>query len=222
MGLHFLQNGDLLVHAGIGDLFLDHETVRLGFGKRVGALLLNGVLGGDDNKNILGHFVGNAADGHLPLLHGFQHGALGLGAGTVDLVQQDKIGEDGTEDRLELAGLLMIDLGSYNITGQQVGGTLYPGELAVHSVRDRLGRGRLGQSGHRFDQDMAVRDDRRCHGDPQRVLSYYFTAVIVRKLADHLLGIFEIFSCYTGSGILKGHAAISSFNVFMRPHTDIL
>src|SRR5439155_26680859 len=38
-GGHALQDGQLLVAAGVGELQLEHEAVELGLGQRVGALL---------------------------------------------------------------------------------------------------------------------------------------------------------------------------------------
>ena len=49
---------------------LEHETVYLRLGQRVGAFLLDGVLRGHDEEGG-GELVGRFADGHLSLLHGF-------------------------------------------------------------------------------------------------------------------------------------------------------
>ena len=60
-------------------------------GSDVGALLLDGVLRGEDEERR--RAAGSlAADGGLPLLHRLEHRALGLGAGAVDLVEQHEVG----------------------------------------------------------------------------------------------------------------------------------
>ena len=70
---------------------LEHEAVHLRLGQRVGALLLDGVLGGEDEERV-GQRVALAADRGLPLLHRLEHRRLGLGAGAVDLVEQHEVG----------------------------------------------------------------------------------------------------------------------------------
>ena len=190
-----VHDRDLLLDRRECDLLLDHETVRLGLGKRIGAFLLDGVLGRDDNENILRHAVGLAADRDLPLLHGLQHGALGLGAGPVHLVQKDKIGKNRSENRLKLARILMIDLGADNITGQEIRRTLDTGKSPADRVRDRFRSRRLRQSRHRFQQNMTVRDN----GSDQRFLKPLLTDDLLRKinreLFDHILGEFKFFLC---------------------------
>ena len=73
-------------------LQLQHEAVHLGFGQRIGALLLDGVLRGEDQERPPAE--GGVADGHLPLLHGLKQRALHLGRGPVDFVGQDDVRED--------------------------------------------------------------------------------------------------------------------------------
>ena len=54
--------------------------------------------------------VDDAADGGLSLLHGLEHGRLGLGAGAVDLVEQDDVGVHGPELGGELTGGVVEDI----------------------------------------------------------------------------------------------------------------
>ena len=77
----------------VADPELEHEAVELGLGQRIGALLLDRVLGGQHEER-LGQRVGLPADGDLVLLHGLQQRGLGLGRGAVDLVGQHDVGED--------------------------------------------------------------------------------------------------------------------------------
>ena len=81
-----------LVPVRVVDPDVEHEAVELRLGQRVGALLLDGILGGEHEEG-RGQVVGLAADGHLPLLHGLQQRGLGLGRRAVDLVGQDDVGE---------------------------------------------------------------------------------------------------------------------------------
>ena len=79
---------------GVADRGLHEEAVQLGLGQRVGTGLLDGVLGRDDHEG-LGGGAAHAVDRHLGLFHDLQKRGLGLGRGTVDLVGQDDLREDG-------------------------------------------------------------------------------------------------------------------------------
>ena len=188
-----VHDDDLLVRGRVGDLLLDHETVGLGLGERVGAFLLDGVLGRDDNEDVLRHLVSDPADGDLALLHRFEHGALGLGAGSVHLVEQHEIGENRAEDRLKLPGLLMVDLRADDVAGQQVRRALDPRKLAADGVGDRLRRGGLGETGHRLDQNMPVRHYSRDQRLLEPFLSHDPVGEIIAEFRDHTLGERELF-----------------------------
>ena len=56
-------------------------------------LLFNWVLSRQHEEGI-GERMPNAADGDLPLLHGFEHGGLRLGGRAVDFVGEHHVGED--------------------------------------------------------------------------------------------------------------------------------
>jgi hypothetical protein len=71
-----------------GDEDVEHEAVELGLGQRVGALLLDRVLGGEDEER-LRQRVGGPAGGDLVLLHRLEQRRLRLRRGPVDLVGQD-------------------------------------------------------------------------------------------------------------------------------------
>ena len=83
----------LLLLARVVDHDVEHEAVELGLGQRIGPLLLDRVLRGQDEEGV-GQAVPLAADGDLALLHRLEEGRLGLGRGAVDLVGQDDVGED--------------------------------------------------------------------------------------------------------------------------------
>ena len=78
---------------GIPDPHLEHEAVELGLGQRIGALVLDRVLGGEDHERLLQR-IGRAADRDLMLLHRLEQRGLHLGGRAVDLVRQDDLGEE--------------------------------------------------------------------------------------------------------------------------------
>ena len=127
------DNLALLVLLGVGDHHLEHETVHLGLRQGIGALLLDGVLGGHHQEGFR-EFVGVVADGDLVLLHGFQQGALHLGRGTVDFIGQDEVGEDGALVHLEAFVLLGIDQGTHHVGREEVRGELDAAELGVNGL----------------------------------------------------------------------------------------
>ena len=83
---------------------LDHDVeqkaVELGFGQRVGALLLDRVLGGE-NKERLVEFVVLASGRDALLLHRFEQRGLRLGWRPVDLIGEQQVGENGALLELE-------------------------------------------------------------------------------------------------------------------------
>ncbi len=128
-----LQNLQLFVAAGIVDDDLEHETVHLRFGQRVGSLLLDRVLRGHHQERFIQR-KGFAADRDLPLLHRFEQRALHLGRGAVDFVGQNQVGEDRPFLNHEFLALGPIDLGSDQIGGQQVGRELQSLKLRVNRL----------------------------------------------------------------------------------------
>ena len=138
-----------------GDLGLEHETVDLRLGQRVGSLLLQGVLRGQHEER-LRQGVGVVADGHLTLLHGLQQRRLHFGRGAVDLVRQYEVGEDRTLAYDEILVLLRVDQRADQVGGQQVGGELYARETGVDGLGERGDGQRLGQSRDAFQKDVSV------------------------------------------------------------------
>ncbi len=131
------------------------ETVELGFRQRVGAQLVVRVLCGDDEK-WRGQRAGLALHGDLFFLHGLQQRALCLGAGTVDLVGQQNLGEDrpGVEHKSILAAL--EDRHARQVAGHQVGRELDPRKLQAEGARQRMGQRGLSDTRHVLDQQVAT------------------------------------------------------------------
>ena len=79
----------------VADDELEKEAVQLCFGQRVGSFLLDRVLRGEDEERLFER-VAFAGDGDGSLLHGLEHGRLGLRRGAVDFVGEENLGEDRT------------------------------------------------------------------------------------------------------------------------------
>ena len=71
------EHGHFRLMSGITHLDSRHETVPLGLGKRIGALHLDRVLGGNHHEGLC-EPVGLPVRGDLPLGHGLQQGGLGF------------------------------------------------------------------------------------------------------------------------------------------------
>ncbi len=100
--------------------------------------------------------VGLRVDGHLVLLHAFEQRGLCLGAGPVDLVPENDVGEDRPGLELEVAPLLVVDVDAGDVGGQKVGRELDPAERAVDGSGDGLGKHRLADPGHVLDQQVSL------------------------------------------------------------------
>ena len=87
----------------------DEEAVELGLGEGEGSGGGGVVLGGDDEEG-LGESVGLSVDCDLAFVHRFEERGLGAGGGSVDLIGEEEVGEDGAGDELELAIVRAVKL----------------------------------------------------------------------------------------------------------------
>ena len=94
------QHHDLGRRLGDVHLELEEESIELRLGEWVGALVLHGVLGGHDEKAIAER-AALAVGGDLALLHRLEERRLGLGRRAVDLVGEQRVGEDRALAELE-------------------------------------------------------------------------------------------------------------------------
>ena len=108
------QHAALGLAVGIDDVDLQEEAVELRLGQRVGALLLERVLGGEHVEG-RGQVVADAGDGDVVFLHRLQQRRLGARAGAVDLVGHQELGEDRAADEAEAARL---PSGAWSITSE--------------------------------------------------------------------------------------------------------
>ena len=134
---------------------LQQEAVELGLGERIGALVLDGVLGGGDQEG-LGERAGGAVDGDLALLHRFEQGRLGLGRGAVDLVGEEEVGEDGAGLEGELGGAGVVDEGAGDVARHQVGGELDALGVEFEGGGEGADEQGLGDAGDAFEEDVAA------------------------------------------------------------------
>jgi hypothetical protein len=122
------------------------EAIELGFRQGIGARLIRRVLGGDDEEGG-GQRVALSLYAHLALGHGLQQGALHLGAGAVDLVRQQHLGEDGARVKAKLLLVGIKDLQPQQIGWQQIGGELHPPAVEPQHLRQGVGQGGLAHAG---------------------------------------------------------------------------
>ena len=85
------------------DVQLEQETIELSLGQRVCPLELDGVLCSQHPERTRQQ-MGLPQYSHLSLLHGFQHGRLGLRGCPVDFVHQHHVGKQRTGSELKGSG----------------------------------------------------------------------------------------------------------------------
>jgi len=146
---------------GEGDQELEKEAVKLRLRQRIGAVLLDRVLGGEDEKRGVQR-MSLAGHGHAFFLHRFQQSGLGLGRGAVDFISQKNVAEDRAA--LEFQGAMAVlfnqDLGADDIAGEEVGGELDAAELEVQRLGQGVDQRGLAEAGHPFQQHIAPANDR--------------------------------------------------------------
>ena len=113
---HAIEDDPFFRHRRVIDDDFEKESVELRFGELVGAFLIDGVLG-RENEERIGKAVGGVPYRDLALLHRLEESALHFGGRPVDLVGEDEIGKDGPQLRSEL-----IFPGIVNERSDEVGG----------------------------------------------------------------------------------------------------
>ena len=107
--------------------------------------------------------VALAGDRDVVLLHGLQQRRLGLGAGAVDLVGHQQLGEDRALDEAEAApaaaGAVLQHLRADDVGGHQVGRELDALGIEPQHLAQRLHQQRLGEARHADQQRVAARQD---------------------------------------------------------------
>ena len=126
-----LEQIDLLCGVGIAQMDAHQEPVELADRERVGAFVLDGVLGGDHHERRR-ELVGIAFDGDLALLHSLQQSRLRLRRRPVDLVPEHDVGKDRAGSKLEGRGCPVEHAHTGHVRGQKVGRELNAPMTTVH------------------------------------------------------------------------------------------
>ncbi len=153
-----LEDNVVVFLSRVAELDLDEEAVDLGLGKGESALELDGVLGSEDDEGA-GEEAGIAFDGDLAFLHSLEEGGLGAGGSAVYLVGEEDLGEDGAGSELELAVLLVIEIGAGDIGGEEVGGRLDAAEGTAEGLSDGAGEHGFADAGDVLEEDVALAED---------------------------------------------------------------
>jgi hypothetical protein len=156
-GRHAVEDRALLLAARIAHDHLQHEAVDLRLGKRVGAFLLDRVLGRHDQERI-GERIRLLSDRDLVLLHRFEESALHLRGRSIDLVREDQVREDRAVLGDETAVLLVVDQRADDVRGEHVGRELEAMEASPSRPRKGLQGERLGEAGDALQQDVPAGD----------------------------------------------------------------
>ena len=98
------------------DVELEHETIELRLGQRIGAFLFDWVLSGEDEERF-GEAEGLFADGDLLFLHRFEQARSALCRRAIDFVGKNEIGEDRSFGG-EAASAWIVNQRSDHICGQ--------------------------------------------------------------------------------------------------------
>jgi len=154
-GGHPVEDHQLLVLGRIADRDLEQKPVELRFRQLIGALLVDRVLRRQHQER-LGQGIGTIAERDLPLLHCFEQSGLHLRGGAVDFVGENQIVENRPQLRLEFRFLRVVNHRPHQIGGQQIRRELETRERGVERPRKRLHRQGFRQTGHAFQQDVAV------------------------------------------------------------------
>ncbi len=141
---------------------LEQEAVELGLRQRIGALLLDRVLG-RHHREAFGERVGLAVDGDVALLHRLQERGLGLGRRAVDLVGQQQLAEDRPARQREGRSLEVEEVGPDDVARHQVGRELDAAVVQPERAGEALGEEGLGGAGRAFQQHVAARHQRGQH-----------------------------------------------------------
>ena len=156
------QHPGLLLGVRIAERDADHEAVDLRLRQRVGALVLDRVLGREHHERPR-QLVRDGIDRHLALLHALEQPGLGLRRGAVDLVDDHDVGEDRAGPELEPRFALVVDVGADDVGRQQVGRALHARELAVDRPRQRAGERGLADARVVLHQDVTLGEERDDH-----------------------------------------------------------
>ena len=173
--------------AGVVDAELEEEAIHLRLGQREGALLLQGVLGGQHEEGI-GQGEALLAQGDLTFLHGLQQCGLHLGRGAIDLVRQQQVREDGAALGREGELLGIEDERAHHVAGQQVRRELDAAEAGVAGCGQGLDGAGLRQARQAFQQHMAAAEQGHQQAVQQQRLAHDHLAAFGEQRVESVGG----------------------------------
>ena len=132
------------------------EAIELRLRQAIGAELLMRILRGDHEER-LGQRVGHAIDADLTLLHRLQQRALRFGAGAIDLIGQQQLGEHRAAAELEFVRVAIEDRYPDDVGRQHVAGELHPRPFQAQHPRQAVRQRGLADAGHVLDQQVTAR-----------------------------------------------------------------
>ena len=177
----------------------DREPVELRLRQRVGALILDRVVGGDHHERFRQQ-PGFTIDADLRLGHRLEQRGLRLRRCPVDLVGEQQVGEDRSGPELEAPRAHVVDRRAEQVGGQQIRRELHPGEVHAERGGEAPRDERLAEPGDVLDEDVPAGEDHQ-QNQPQR---FVFADNDARELGEHGFG--------TGRGMLdrRGHRALAA------------
>ena len=163
---HAFHDVEFLLMAGVFHHDVEKKAVELRLGQRVGALLLDRILGRQHEEWSV-ELVFLAARRHPFFLHRLEQRGLRLRRRPVDLVGQQQVGENRPLLELEAAlvglGILLQQLGARDVRGHQVRRELDPLETKRHCLGQRTDQQGLGEPGHAHQQAVTAGEDGNHH-----------------------------------------------------------
>ena len=160
----------LVLLTRIAERGAEQEPVELRLGQEKGALLLDRVLGREQEER-RGEPARDAVHGHLPLGHRLEERRLRLLGGAVDLVDEHDVGEDRPRPELEVARLLVEDRRARDVAGLQIGRALDPRrDRALDRGRDGAREHRLRRAGNVLEEHVTLAGER---GEDERDLGAF-------------------------------------------------
>ena len=156
---------------GIAHADAHQEAVELRFGQWIGAVMLDGILRGDDQERLRQRH-GFAVDGDLRFVHGFEQRGLRARRGAIDFVGENDVGENRSGAKFKFARFGVVDADAEHVAGQQVGSELDALKAAMKRFGEGLGERGFADAGNVFDQQVAARQER-----DQRELDGFFFAI---------------------------------------------
>jgi hypothetical protein len=165
-GLHEDLPFGLLV--GIADGQPHEEPVQLALGERVGAVVLQGVLGRHHQEGPR-ELERPVLDGDRALLHGLEKPALSARGRPVDLVRQNDLAEDRPSSKIQRTRGRIVDRPSQHVGREKIAGELDPAEGETEGASQGMRQGRLAHPGDVLEQDMTACQQGR-QGEPDHLV----------------------------------------------------